>query len=126
MLRHAEEELAAATRVTFPRAVREQAWIYTCGRKYSHCCPVPWCTNEITVFDFHMGHIVALAHGGSNSLENLIPLCARCNLGMGRQTLEEWCQTLKPPPRWRFLRCLRRCHLRRRMAHGLRQGARHR
>lgn len=89
MLPSREEETGAA-RVTFPRAVREQVWLHTCGRCFSHACPVEWCSNEITVFDFHMGHVISLAEGGTNSLDNLMPLCSRCNLGMGRHSLYEW------------------------------------
>ena len=98
----AEQETGAA-RVTFPKAVREQVWIHTCGPSFAHQCPVRWCTNQMSVFDFHVGHRVSLAAGGSNALDNLIPLCARCNLGMGRLSLEEWSDKLEPQNRfWPF------------------------
>ena len=40
--------------------------------------------------DLHVDHIVALSRGGSNEIENLQMLCARCNLSKGTKTMEEW------------------------------------
>ena len=33
-------------------------------------------------FDFHVGHIILESKGGATKIDNLIPLCARCNLSM--------------------------------------------
>ena len=47
--------------------------------------------NNITVFDFHVGHNIPEAKGGTLSLENLRPICSRCNHSMGCQyTITEW------------------------------------
>ena len=77
-------------RVKILRAVREQVWLRECGKNYAHHCPVHFCQNLMTVFDFHVAHRRALAAGGDNSLANLVPLCARCNHGMATQSIEEW------------------------------------
>jgi len=34
---------------------------------------------------FHTGHIVAVADGGSNHIDNLEPICSSCNYSMGTQ-----------------------------------------
>ena len=39
-------------------------------------CQIP---ERLTVLSFQIDHIVALKHGGSNSLENLAFVCAHCN-----------------------------------------------
>lgn len=101
-----------------PAALREQVWIYRMGRVFEGKCPTTWCQNNLTVFDFQSGHNIPESKGGPTTLENLIPLCARCNLSMGNDyTFEEWCRVSNPPsshqveevPRkrtWRSFFCL--------------------
>lgn len=72
-------------------ALREAVWIKTMGRKFEGKCPVVWCPNTITAFDFQAGHNVPESKGGSTTLPNLIAICARCNFSMGNQyTIDEW------------------------------------
>ena len=73
-----------------PTALRQQAWIKQFGMP-EYKCPVSWCQNKITPFSFDAGHNIPESKGGKTSIENLIPLCRSCNLGMGdRYTIEEW------------------------------------
>lgn len=75
-----------------PIALREQVWIHRMGRVFEGKCPTTWCENKITVFDFQSGHNIPESKGGPTNLENLIPLCSRCNLSMGdNYNFEEWC-----------------------------------
>jgi 5-methylcytosine-specific restriction endonuclease McrA len=72
-------------------ALREAVWIKTMGKVFEGKCPVAWCPNTITVFDFQSGHNIPESKGGSTTLPNLIPICARCNFSMGNQyTIDEW------------------------------------
>ena len=72
-------------------ALREAVWIKTMGKVFEGKCPVSWCPNTITVFDFQSGHNIPESKGGSTTLPNLIPICARCNFSMGNQyTIDEW------------------------------------
>lgn len=81
-----------------PVALREQVWIHKMGRVFEAKCPVTWCQNTITVFDFQSGHNIPESKGGKTDLENLIPLCGRCNLSMGSQyTIDEWSKMSKIP-----------------------------
>ena len=74
-----------------PRAVREAVWLHHCGRKFERRCMTPWCKNNITAFDFQTGHNIPESKGGTTTVDNLIPLCSRCNLSMGNQyTFREW------------------------------------
>ena len=76
---------------SIPRAVREQVWLVHVGEKFQIPCKVRWCTNTINVFDFHCGHNIPESKGGKTTVENLIPICSRCNLSMGNQyTIDEW------------------------------------
>ena len=74
-----------------PIALREQVWIQQMGRTFEGKCPTAWCQNRITVFDFESGHNIPESKGGPTTLENLIPMCSRCNKSMGdRYTFDEW------------------------------------
>lgn len=76
---------------TVPTALKQAVWKRHFGNVFEHKCPVEWCPNTINVFNFHAGHNVAASRGGETSLENLAPICANCNLGMGdRFTIDEW------------------------------------
>ena len=86
-----------------PKALREQLWLRTFGKTYEHKCYVSWCENTINVFDFHVGHDKPESKGGSLTLENLKPLCSRCNLSMGNKyTIEEWSKLMSKKKNWMF------------------------
>jgi 5-methylcytosine-specific restriction endonuclease McrA len=85
-------------KATIPRALREQVWIYYAGKRFETRCLIPWCSNIMTVFDFHVGHDKPESRGGSTELNNLRPICSRCNLSMGSQySIQEWAKLSKPP-----------------------------
>jgi 5-methylcytosine-specific restriction endonuclease McrA len=72
-------------------ALREAVWIRKMGRVFEAKCPVIWCPNIITVFDFQSGHNIPESKGGKTNIDNLLPICARCNVCMGdRYTIDEW------------------------------------
>jgi len=78
-------------KAVIPRALREQVWIRSMGRTFQGKCVTAWCTNTLTVFDFQCGHCVPESKGGATTIDNLLPLCSRCNLSMGSQyTIQEW------------------------------------
>jgi hypothetical protein len=46
--------------------------------------------NTVEYTTFHAGHIHSHANGGSDTLSNLLPICAPCNLGMGSTNYDEF------------------------------------
>lgn len=76
-------------------ALRHAVWIKTCGRVFEYHCPCCKVSN-INVFNFHCAHIQAKSKGGSNSIDNLIAICALCNTSMGVQNLSDFQQLLHP------------------------------
>ena len=79
-----------------PKAIREQVWIQSFGKIFEHKCYISWCNNQISVFDFHVGHDVPESKGGTLDIHNLKPICARCNLSMNdKYTIEQWDQLTK-------------------------------
>ncbi len=74
-----------------PKAIREQVWLRTFGKVFESKCKTSWCQNMINVWDFHAGHNIPESKGGPTKLENLVPICSRCNLSMGdTYTFTEW------------------------------------
>lgn len=52
------------------------------------------CERVIVQQEFECGHILAVAKGGTNSIDNLRPLCRACNRSMGTMSLDEFRATL--------------------------------
>ena len=74
-----------------PKAVKRIIWEYYNGQEfYKAKCNVKWCKNIITPFDFHTGHNIPESKGGTTTLDNLRPICASCNLSMGRKSIDTW------------------------------------
>ena len=78
-------------KVPIPKALREQVWLGYMGHAFEGKCRIKWCRNTITVFNFQCGHNVAESKGGKTNVENLIPICGRCNISMGSQySIDTW------------------------------------
>lgn len=75
-----------------PLALREQVWLLYLGdRHFKQKCMVSWCENLITPFSFEVGHNLAESKGGATELNNLRPICAKCNRSMGSEyTIDEF------------------------------------
>jgi len=75
-----------------PLAMREQVWILYLGEKnFKNKCNVIWCENTITPFTFEVGHNVPESKGGQTCIDNLRPICSKCNKSMGDSyTIEEF------------------------------------
>lgn len=74
-----------------PKALREQVWQLWNGNSFQKKCWVRWCENIVTPFDFEVGHNVPRSRGGTDNLDNLRPICSRCNKSMSNQwTIDEF------------------------------------
>ena len=83
-------------KTNIPKAIREQVWLVNFGKIYEKTCYIHWCNNIIDVFDFHVGHDRPESKGGTLDINNLKPICSRCNLSMSdNYTIQEW-QKLTP------------------------------
>lgn len=66
------------------RALRSEVWDKTNG----HCW---YCDKALNPFrDLHIDHVVPRARGGLDTIDNLVPACATCNLSKGAKSLDEW------------------------------------
>lgn len=76
---------------SIPKALKEQVWLQKMGKVFESKCPIVWCENRINSFDFHTGHNIPESKGGKTTIDNLIPICDRCNTSMGdRFTIDDW------------------------------------
>ena len=75
------------------------------GKKYESKCYVSWCTNVINVFDFNVGHDVPESEGVTLDINNIKPICARCNLSMSdNYTIKQWTELSKEKRKEMFLK----------------------
>jgi hypothetical protein len=82
-------EPAPLKRRPIPKNVRMEVWTTWFGKVWEGRCIV--CKHPIDCTDFHVGHVVAQARGGTDHIDNLRPVCAPCNNSMGTQNLDEYC-----------------------------------
>lgn len=81
---------------TIPKSLKEQIWYKYIGLNLTEA-PCLCCESEtIKIMHFHAGHVISEVNGGPTTLENLRPICARCNLQMGSMNMNEYI--------WRFYR----------------------
>lgn len=50
------------------------------------CCK----NEEIIQINFHCGHIISEKDGGTLNIDNLRPICSKCNLSMGSENMNEF------------------------------------
>ena len=87
-----------------PKALREQVWINKMEKVFTGTCYISWCENDMSCFNFDCGHNIPESKGGPTNIENLIPICRNCNIGMGnRFTIEEWEKKYEVPSKWYHL-----------------------
>jgi len=56
------------------------------GRTTCLCCK----STFITQLNFHCGHVIAEAVGGTINIDNLRPICSSCNSSMGTTNMHEF------------------------------------
>lgn len=73
------------------KILRSQVWVCHVGEKFKTlclCCKF----NQIDVFTFECGHVVAESKGGETHCDNLRPICRTCNASMGTENMADFIQ----------------------------------
>ena len=78
-----------STRRKIDKNTRDAVWIKYMGNKVEgkcYCCKI----RTIHITNFQVGHNKAVAKGGKDNINNLRPICAPCNRGMGTMSIEQY------------------------------------
>lgn len=95
----ASSAAAAPRRRAIPKKKRDALWVRHFGASGTGVCQC--CEAPITFLLWEQAHILAVAEGGSNDLDNLVPTCRSCNRSCGKENLRDWC--VREYPRAPFL-----------------------
>ena len=74
-------EMIENTSKIVPKYIGKELGIFNCL-----CCN----ESEISKSEFHAGHYISEVNGGKTNKENLRPICAGCNLSMGKKNMDEY------------------------------------
>lgn len=81
-------------RKSIQKAIRIQVWNEYIGEEIGKtvcfCCK----KREISQAQFHCGHVIAVAKGGSTCIDNLRPVCELCNKSMGTENMDDFCRKM--------------------------------
>ena len=67
------------------------------GTAVCYCCSL----SRITQREFDTGHVIAEINGGKTHIDNLRPVCRKCNLSMGAQNMDEFKERCFSPPNYK-------------------------
>ena len=84
----AETMSPSSERKSIPQSVRMELWRNHFGEQYEGTCFV--CSEKIKKEQFDAGHVIAHAEGGSDTADNMRPICKTCNTSMGTMNLKEF------------------------------------
>lgn len=82
-------------RKPIPKKLRGEVWKMHFGTSTEGGCYC--CKKGLSAFDdWHAGHILARSRGGTDTIDNLRPVCGSCNLSMGSESMDEFKQRCYP------------------------------
>ena len=81
---------ATVKKVAIPKHVKTLVWDKYIGSDKAEAPCVSCRTKTISIRNFHCGHVLAEANGGDSTIQNLRPICAPCNLSMGKRSMNEF------------------------------------
>ena len=80
-------DLNTEPRKAIPKKIRGEAWKIQFGDSLKGSCFC--CKKLLDVFeDWHAGHIISHSSGGTDTADNLRPVCGSCNLSMGTENMD--------------------------------------
>lgn len=80
-------------KAAIPKVIKTLVWNKYIGENKAKAKCVCCETTDISNTHFHCGHVISEADGGTLAISNLRPICAQCNLSMGRRNMDEFKQT---------------------------------
>lgn len=74
-------------RVKISLALRSAVWNKYIGERYGIADCYTGCGTTISQATFQCGHVIPASKGGPTDVNNLRPICQRCNTSMGTENL---------------------------------------
>ena len=71
------------------KALKDSVFSKYC-QSYDNAFCYVGCGEKITPFNFECGHVVSINDDGETTLDNLRPICSRCNKSMGTKNMEDF------------------------------------
>lgn len=84
-----EVKSSSTKRKNIPKSLREEVWINAFGKQFEGYCYVG-CGNKIEITNFECGHIQPYSKGGSDTADNLRPICSKCNRSMSNKHMLDY------------------------------------
>lgn len=82
-------------KMSIPKSLKRRVWDHWIGAEHGTalcmCCKY----QQIRQIEFHCGHVLAEANGGTLCIKNLRPICAQCNLSMGKKDFHTFADMFK-------------------------------
>ena len=92
-----------ARKKRIPKAIKNDSWNKYVGKQIGtikcFCCNIA----EINQSNFVAGHIKSEFNGGTVIVDNIIPICCKCNLSMGKTNMDEFINNHYPQNLERFM-----------------------
>jgi 5-methylcytosine-specific restriction endonuclease McrA len=73
-----------------PKALKMKVWDKTYGMAVGETKCLNCKLSTISQMSFHCSHIIPESEGGATNVENLVALCASCNLSMGKKNMRDF------------------------------------
>jgi len=83
-----EELESPKGRKQIPQSLRDELWKNHFGDRFEGKCFV--CKNLMGKDNFEAGHVISIKEGGTDTLDNLRPICITCNRSMGAENLNDF------------------------------------
>ena len=85
-----DSEKTSKKKKSIPKKIKELVWNNHIGHDIATSMCICCEKTPIKNTEFHCGHVLAEANGGTLDITNLRPICAGCNLSMGTQNMDDF------------------------------------
>ena len=83
-------------KTNIPKVLKKTIWNEYVGKIHRHAICICCCDNMIENDDCHYGHIISEADGGETNINNLLPICSKCNGSMGKRNMGDFIKQYYP------------------------------
>jgi 5-methylcytosine-specific restriction endonuclease McrA len=75
-------------KIPIPKVVKNKVWVVYAGKNFK--CKCYCCQKDINIQNWECGHVESEYNNGSNTCDNLRPICSTCNKSMKNENMIEF------------------------------------